>query len=257
MALPKLFLKTLMPSGRANGSDPGIQKMLLVMRQTAILIVFCLQVSANARSQEKITPNIKNASLESVLKEIGRQTGYQYTMQDQWKAVAKKMNISVEDANLSGMLEMAFGGQPFTYEIIQKIIVETDNLIRIVVRLRQTTNTLDETVIKGYYNTSQRLNTGDVTTVKGEDISKRPVPDPILAAIGGGIPGAPQNGTGLGMSPFKSLNPADIENIVVLKDADATTIYGSRGANGVNLITTKKGKMGDTKFDVNVIWDTT
>ncbi|HTF20894.1 MAG TPA: SusC/RagA family TonB-linked outer membrane protein [Chryseolinea sp.] len=56
---------------------------------------------------------------------------------------------------------------------------------------------------------------------------------------------------GSGVSPLTSLNPSDIESIEVLKDADATAIYGSRGANGVVLITTKKGKAGKTKFDVN------
>jgi len=52
-------------------------------------------------------------------------------------------------------------------------------------------------------------------------------------------------------NPFNFLNPADIESIDVLKDADATAIYGSRGANGVILITTKKGKEGSTRFDIN------
>lgn len=52
-------------------------------------------------------------------------------------------------------------------------------------------------------------------------------------------------------SPLNSINPSDIENIEVLKDADATAIYGSRGANGVVLITTKKGSTGKTKFNVN------
>ncbi|MBY8963162.1 SusC/RagA family TonB-linked outer membrane protein [Flavobacterium sp. D11R37] len=51
-------------------------------------------------------------------------------------------------------------------------------------------------------------------------------------------------------NPLSSINPADIESIEVLKDADATAIYGSRGANGVVLITTKKGKAGRTRFDV-------
>ena len=51
-----------------------------------------------------------------------------------------------------------------------------------------------------------------------------------------------------GNSPLNSINPADIESIEVLKDADATAIYGSRGANGVVLITTKKGKAGKTSF---------
>ena len=54
------------------------------------------------------------------------------------------------------------------------------------------------------------------------------------------------------ISPFTSINPADIESIDVLKDADATAIYGSRGANGVVLITTKKGKPGPLKTDLNV-----
>jgi len=53
-------------------------------------------------------------------------------------------------------------------------------------------------------------------------------------------------------SPMNSINPADIENIEVLKDADATAIYGSRGANGVVLITTKRGQPGKTKFNLNV-----
>lgn len=56
---------------------------------------------------------------------------------------------------------------------------------------------------------------------------------------------------GNGISPLNSINPADIESIEVLKDADATAIYGSRGANGVVLITTKKGKEGKTNFNIN------
>ena len=52
-------------------------------------------------------------------------------------------------------------------------------------------------------------------------------------------------------SPLNSINPSDIESIEILKDADATAIYGSRGANGVVLITTKKGKSGKTVFSVN------
>jgi len=59
-------------------------------------------------------------------------------------------------------------------------------------------------------------------------------------------------GSNRGQSPFASINPADIESIEVLKDADATAIYGSRGANGVVLITTKKGRSGKTKVDANV-----
>ncbi|MGN6420846.1 MAG: SusC/RagA family TonB-linked outer membrane protein [Pseudobacter sp.] len=80
------------------------------------------------------------------------------------------------------------------------------------------------------------------------------------------IDGVPFNGTpmerrgglaiassavGSGLSPLNSISPADIESMEILKDADATAIYGSRAANGVVLITTKKGKTGKTKVDVN------
>lgn len=52
-------------------------------------------------------------------------------------------------------------------------------------------------------------------------------------------------------SALININPADIESVEVLKDADATSIYGSRGANGVVLITTRKGKIGKTGVSVN------
>lgn len=168
-------------------------------------------------------------------------------------------------------------------------------------------NQLEEIVVnKGYYTTTQRLNTGSVGVIKGEDISKQPVTN-LLAALEGrvngmvvvqsngvpgssfsvqirgqnsllqgsdplfiidGVPFAPGNsnlnkitvsplGSAIaakpgGLSPFSSINPGDIESIEVLRDADALSIYGSRGANGVVLITTKKGKQGRTRFSATV-----
>ncbi|WP_165798548.1 SusC/RagA family TonB-linked outer membrane protein [Chitinophaga costaii] len=73
--------------------------------------------------------------------------------------------------------------------------------------------------------------------------------EPVYSA-GGNTKGFLQ--PSFGSSPLNTMNPGDIESIEVLKDADATAIYGSRGANGVILITTKKGKAGKTKLDVNV-----
>ncbi|HWK04512.1 MAG TPA: SusC/RagA family TonB-linked outer membrane protein [Puia sp.] len=75
------------------------------------------------------------------------------------------------------------------------------------------------------------------------------------SSYGGGSSGFLQNGMAGpagGQSPLFSTNPSDIESIEVLKDADATSIYGSRGSNGVILITTKKGKAGKTKFTMNI-----
>jgi TonB-linked SusC/RagA family outer membrane protein len=70
-----------------------------------------------------------------------------------------------------------------------------------------------------------------------------------FVSTSGDILGNPHPNAGLGASPLNSLNPSDIESIEILKDADATSIYGSRGANGVVLITTKKGKAGKAKVD--------
>ena len=55
----------------------------------------------------------------------------------------------------------------------------------------------------------------------------------------------------INQDPLSSLNPGDIEDITVLKDASSTAIYGSRGANGVILITTKKGKAGKAKVNAS------
>ena len=60
------------------------------------------------------------------------------------------------------------------------------------------------------------------------------------------------SGASGGISPFSMINPMDIERIDVLKDADATAIYGARASNGVVLITTKRGETGKAKLDVNV-----
>ncbi|WP_423818299.1 TonB-dependent receptor [Salinimicrobium sp. TIG7-5_MAKvit] len=67
------------------------------------------------------------------------------------------------------------------------------------------------------------------------------------------IDGVPTSGEAgaEGLSPLAALNPNDIESINILKDASATAIYGSRGSNGVVLITTKKGKLGKSKLSYN------
>ena len=83
------------------------------------------------------------------------------------------------------------------------------------------------------------------------------ITDPLILV--NGIPYAPNNislsnlpvGNAAGsLSPAIVINPADIESVKLLKDADATAIYGSRGANGVILITTKKARAGDDRWQL-------
>ncbi|NII27767.1 SusC/RagA family TonB-linked outer membrane protein [Pseudoflavitalea sp. X16] len=172
-------------------------------------------------------------------------------------------------------------------------------------RVKGRSSKLDEVQVIAYGRTSQRFSTGNVTTIKAEDIEKQPVSNPLFA-LQGRVPGllVTQN-TGLangafkvriqgqnsittsnnsplivvdgvplsndllisllagplavgttpesrGNNPVGFINPGDIESIDVLKDADATAIYGSRAANGAVLITTKRGKAGKTKVTVGV-----
>jgi TonB-linked SusC/RagA family outer membrane protein len=95
----------------------------------------------------------------------------------------------------------------------------------------------------------------------GIDPGNLPPNDPLF--IIDGVPYAPNNslmqsvesGTALGdagRSPLSFINIGDIDHIEVLKDADATAIYGSRGSNGVILISTKKGTAGKLSFTVNI-----
>lgn len=168
------------------------------------------------------------------------------------------------------------------------------------------TNELDKVVVQAYGTTTQRLATGNISTVTAKEIERHPVMNTLEALYGkvpgmvisqtsgyasapikveirgraniNGLPSDPLfiidgvpialNGTGAGggaglsvmgllgpangQSPLFSLNPLDIETITVLKDADATAIYGSRGANGVVIITTKKGKPGKAKLELSV-----
>ncbi|MEP7374550.1 MAG: SusC/RagA family TonB-linked outer membrane protein [Chitinophagaceae bacterium] len=101
---------------------------------------------------------------------------------------------------------------------------------------------------------------GQNSIIKGNDplyiIDGVPVVSQMLSTVeggplgssGGAIIGGVRPGGG---NPLNYINPNDIESIEILKDADATAIYGSRAANGAILITTKKGKTGKVSFDIN------
>lgn len=156
--------------------------------------------------------------------------------------------------------------------------VGTSNIINASL---QSGNLLDEIVIVGYGTTTKQAFTGSAVVVKSEALEAKSVSN-ISQALAGevagvtvinssGQPGSSATirirgfGTINGNSdplyvvdgvPFlndiSNINPADIESTTVLKDATATSIYGSRGANGVIVITTKKGKNGVSNVNVEV-----
>jgi TonB-dependent starch-binding outer membrane protein SusC len=152
----------------------------------------------------------------------------------------------------------------------------------LVIQLAATAADMDEVVVVGY-NTQKKVNlTGSVQTVRFADAVNQPVTNSaqllygkvsgVQLTQGSGLPGADNssilirglgtfnNSTPLvvidniqytGLTEFNNLAPTDIESISVLKDASASAIYGARGANGVILVTTKKGKKGKGTIDYN------
>lgn len=160
---------------------------------------------------------------------------------------------------------------------------------RMNITLKEDTETLDEVVVIGYGSMQRKDVTSSITTVKAEDMNVGVITTPAQM-LQGKVPGltiantSDPNGsasislrgasslrTGEAMEPYYVVDgvpgvsislvaPEDIESIDVLRDASATAIYGSKAANGVIIITTKKGKKdGRTSVSYSgyVAWDRT
>lgn len=156
--------------------------------------------------------------------------------------------------------------------ITEEVVVKKAGLVNVV--MMEDTKSLDEVIVIGYGSTTRRTVTGAVSTLKSEDIMKAPVANVSGALAGrvpglltrqsGGQPGSDNTtlrirGTGTFASggilvlvdgverSFETLDPEEIESFTVLKDAASTAVYGIRGADGVLLVTTKRGKTGAPK----------
>ncbi len=158
----------------------------------------------------------------------------------------------------------------------QEIKAQAGQLIRVT--LTEDTQNLDEVVVVGYGVQQKKDITGSIAAVKGDDLKNIPVAQLSNAIQGlaagvdvvadGGSPGAEPvirvRGTGslnasdplvvidgVPAGSISDVNPNDIETIEVLKDASSSAIYGTRAANGVVIITTKRGKQ-DTRTNIEV-----
>ncbi|WP_421826311.1 SusC/RagA family TonB-linked outer membrane protein [Larkinella sp.] len=147
------------------------------------------------------------------------------------------------------------------------------------------TKQLGEVVVVGYGTQQKKDLTGSVASISAKELQRIPVSglDQALqgqvpglqisttsgapggntnilvrgiGSVSGGVEplfvvdGFPINNSGVG-NPLNTINPADIESIEILKDASATAIYGSRGSNGVIIVTTKRGKTGQAQITVD------
>ncbi|SKC78505.1 SusC/RagA family TonB-linked outer membrane protein [Ohtaekwangia koreensis] len=179
----------------------------------------------------------------------------------------------------------------FTFIGFTSIEVETGSRSTVDVQLESDVKQLSEVVVVGYGTQVKQDLTGNIASVSGKEIQNQPVPsfDQAMQGRAAGVFVESGNGklgqgikvrvrgaasvsasneplyvvdgiivttdnlssTDAPTNPLANINSNDIESIQILKDASAAAIYGSRAANGVVIITTKRGKAGKTAFNLN------
>src|SRR6056300_1231983 len=181
-------------------------------------------------------------------------------------------NYSISVSSADAILEFSYLGF-----LTQEVPASSDQINVILV---EGSNELEEVVVTGYGTQRKATLTGSIATIGGEDLEKSSSPNlgtalagkvaGLYIDTGNGAPGADNPAIRVrGTNTFNNssalvvidgipdragglsrLNPADIESISVLKDASAA-IYGARAANGVILVTTKRGKAGKAKVQLS------
>lgn len=163
--------------------------------------------------------------------------------------------------------------------VVEGVEVSDNQTTTINIALQPSVVGLDEVVVVGYGTQRREEITGAVSSIDGEELNQVPTAN-ITNNLGGRIPGliavnsdgSPGSGSsisvrgastfgdnsalivvdGIVRESFEYIDPNSIESVTVLKDASATAVYGSRAANGVVLVTTKRGHVGDPVFSYNM-----
>jgi TonB-linked SusC/RagA family outer membrane protein len=202
---------------------------------------------------------------------------------------------TVSDASGQYKLEVPERGATLVFSFVGYLSQEISigNQTSVNVSLKADNKVLEEIVVIGYGTARKSDLTGAVGTVKEAELKERPVAS-LQQALSGRMPGVqvntnsgrpggrttirvrgfssinssnnplyvvdgvmlPQGSQNQFSSAIDYINPNDIVSVEVLKDASSTAIYGARGANGVVLVTTKKGKAGDGQVTYNVDFST-
>lgn len=277
------------------------------------------------QKDQKVTIQVENESLESILKQFAEQASVDVEVTDYQIILKRKVNglssFLQQRKSISGVVA-GNDGKPipgvtvvvkgtatgtitdndgafqleipadaetlqFSFVGMETLEVSIAGKVQFFVTMNEETIGIGEVVAIGYGTLKKSDLTGAVTSVKSENFNKGVVNSPgqlLQGKVSGvnitsssGAPGSGQRiiirgqgsirqgtgplfvvdgfplglaGTGSGESPLNFINPQDIESIDVLKDASATAIYGSRGANGVILITTKSGQAGVSSMSI-------
>ena len=170
----------------------------------------------------------------------------------------------------------------FSYVGFQKVEIPVGDQSTINVVLKQEKNDLNEIVVVGYGTVRKKDLTGAVISIKGDEVRKVPAGN-VMESLQGKLAGVDVVRTsgaagantavairgnrsinannsplyivdGIQYDKYEDINLNDVQSMDVLKDAASTAIYGSRGANGVVLITTKRGSSGKAKVTANAYY---
>lgn len=198
-------------------------------------------------------------------------------------SIRAKASSAMAVTDINGSFVIAASGSDklnISYVGYQDVTVPVSNRKEITVELTADVNDLNEIVVIGYGTQKKADLTGSVGVVDVTE-AKKTASTNIYEMLQGQVPGVSVSTTsqpgsmsqvmirgigsfntvgplyvldGLIVNDVNHLNPTEIESMQVLKDASAAAIYGARGANGVILITTKKGKKGKPSLDVSATW---
>jgi TonB-linked SusC/RagA family outer membrane protein len=170
----------------------------------------------------------------------------------------------------------------FSFIGFKSVDASTDGKSKVNVTMSEDSNNLNEVVVIGYGTSKKSDLTGAVSTISGNDLKKVPLAN-VAEALTGRIAGVQVTSSegspdadirirvrgggsltqdaspliivdGFPINNMNDISSSDIETMTVLKDAASTAIYGSRGANGVILITTKSGKDGKMAVNFNMFY---
>ena len=229
-----------------------------------IVLLVCLISSAESFAQGtkfQVKGNVTDASREPI---VGATIKVKGTSQGVITNIDGEYSI---DTRSNAILEFSYIGY-----VSQEVPVSGSKIINVT--LQEEVSKLDEVVVVGYGTQKKISVTGSVSNVSTKEIAKIATPS-LSNTLGGQIPGIVTRqatgepgydqasiyirgfGTWTNRSPLilvdgierdmNTINTEEVESISVLKDASATAVYGVRGANGVILITTKRGQLGKPK----------
>ncbi|NJL12841.1 MAG: TonB-dependent receptor plug domain-containing protein [Microscillaceae bacterium] len=237
-----------------------------------LLSAFCMLMALGAFAQERvITGTVKDANGEGL---PGASVYIKGTTRGTVTDFDGKFSLNARDGETIVIQSIGY--------LSQEVLLAGQSTLDL--QLQDDIQRLEEIVVVGYGTQQKKDLTGSLTSLKAEDFNPGPITNPLQQINGraagvtinqvGGEPGQRPNIRIRGITSLDGGNdplvvvdgiqgeldllnqipPSEIESIDILKDASATAIYGSRGAAGVVLVTTKKGKAGATTVDYSAVF---